>query len=94
MNQFDTELQLKALMGSFIVLLDQTIQAMQNREPEMARKVERLVELGLCEAEGRIEFHPVPALVISMRMEDGALLEVARLNVPAPDEYQAQLDLH
>lgn len=90
----DTNTQLQALMGSFVVLLDQTLQTMQKREPEMARKVERLIKLGLCEAEGRIEFHPVPALVISMRMEDGTLREVARLNVPAPDEYQARIGIH
>ncbi len=90
----DVNMQLQALMGSFLILAEQTIQAMRKREPEMARKVERLIELGLCEAEGRIELHPVPALIISMRMEDGRLLEVARLNVPMTEAGQACPGLH
>lgn len=94
MVQFDTELQLKALIGSFLILLDATAEAMRKHEPDMARKVERLTELGLCEVEGRIEIRPVPALVISMRMEDGALVEVARLNVPTFEEAPARTGLH
>lgn len=82
----DTNTQLQALMGGFVVLLDQTMQAMQKHEPAMAREVGRLIKLGLCEAEGRIEFHPVPALVISLRMEDGTLREIARLNVPTVED--------
>lgn len=89
----DVNTQLQALMGSFLILAEQTIQAMKEREPDMFHKVHRLLELGLCEAEGRIELHPVPALVISMRLEDGRLLEVARLNVPI-EEGQACPGLH
>lgn len=94
MDQFNIETQLKALVGSFLILLDATAEAMRKHEPEMARKVERLTELGMCEVEGRIEFHPVPALVISMRLEGGALIEVARLNVPPVEEAHARLEIH